>query len=120
MVYTSGHKDKELEPYTTIEEITFLKRGFYNDNDRWLCPLELESFLYTHYWCKNKKLEKQICVDVLENSLEELALHPPKLWPVYGRKLADLLRANFGRETNCCPTRQSYLSLVLSRTEDWY
>jgi hypothetical protein len=120
MVYTSGHKDKELEPYTTIEEITFLKRGFYNDNDRWLCPLELESFLYTHYWCKNKKLEKQICVDVLENSLEELALHPPKLWPVYGRKLADLLRENFGRETNCCPTRQSYLSLVLSRTEEWY
>lgn len=120
MVYTSGHKDKELEPYTTLEEITFLKRGFFCDGDRWLCPLELESFLYTHYWCKNKKLEKQICVDVLENSLEELALHPPKLWPVYGRKLADLLREKFGRETNCCPTRQSYLSLVLSRTEDWY
>nr|QJI53764.1 MAG: hypothetical protein 1 [Weivirus-like virus sp.] len=120
MVYTSGHKDRELEPYTVIDNITFLKRGFYCDDNRWLCPLELDSFLFTHYWCKNKKLEKEILVSVLENSLEELALHPPDIWPLYGRRIADLLREYFGRETNCCPSRQSYLSLVLSRTEDWY
>lgn len=120
MVYTSGHKDRELEPYTVIDNITFLKRGFYCEDNRWLCPLELESFLFTHYWCKNKKLEKEILVSVLENSLEELALHPPDIWPLYGRRVADLLREYFGRETNCCPSRQSYLSLVLSRTEDWY
>lgn len=120
MVYTSGHKDRELEPYTIIDNITFLKRGFYCDNDRWLCPLELESFLFTHYWCKNKKLETKILKDVLENSLEELALHPPDVWPIYGRRVADLLREHFGVETNCCPSRESYLSLVLSRTEEWY
>lgn len=120
MVYTSGHKDRELEPYTSLDQITFLKRGFFCDNDKWLCPLELESFLYTHYWCKNKKLETQILISDLENALEELALHPPEWWPLYGYRIADLLRDKFGRETNCCPSRDSYQSLVLSRTEDWY
>ncbi|APG78376.1 hypothetical protein 1 [Hubei picorna-like virus 20] len=120
LTYTAGHKDQDLEPYTDLAHVTFLKRGFLLDKGRWLCPLELESFLFTHYWCKNKKLETQILISDLENALEELALHEPSLWSVYGRRVADILRDKFGRETNCCPTRESYLSLVLSRTDEWY
>lgn len=118
--YTSGAKDGVLAPYTTIEHITFLKRRFLCDPRGWLCPLELESFLYTHYWCKNKALVNEIVLDSLENALEELALHPIEVWNEYAPKVAGIIADHYNRVTRVRLDRDAYLSLVLSRVDDWY
>lgn len=120
MVYTSGRKDEGLKPFSSLDNVTFLKREFFDDNGRSLCPLDLSSFLFTHYWCKNKKMESEILISVLENALEELSLHPSSVWDEHAHSIAKLLREEFGRETNVSLKRQSYQSLVLSRTDDWY
>jgi hypothetical protein len=117
--YTPGNKTGEYEPYTQLSRITFLKRGFLCESNFWTCPLELESFLYTFYWCKNKKLERTICIDVLETALEELSLHSPTTWDEY----SPLLKSIFDdlEVVTRCPCEQSqYLALVRSRTDAWY
>lgn len=120
MTYTSGNKGALLEPYTTLDKVTFLKRSFFADEVGWLCPLELDSFLYTHYWCKNRKLEKDIIVSVLENALEELSLHPRGQWDAHASDIAGLLSDVYHVTTKVCCKRESYQELVLSRTDDWY
>jgi hypothetical protein len=117
--YTPGNKTGEYEPYTQLSRITFLKRGFLCESNFWTCPLELESFLYTFYWCKNKKLERTICIDVLETALEELSLHSPSTWDEY----SPLLKSIFDdlEVVTRCPCEQSqYLALVRLRTDAWY
>jgi hypothetical protein len=118
LTYTADVKDGELKPYTDIEGTTFLKRGFIYDG-RWLCPLALDSFLYTMYWCKNKRLEHVITCDVLETALEELSMHPPDVWDKYASQLRDLL-ARLGKDTKGHFSREAYQAIVTSRTDSWF
>nr|DAZ89862.1 TPA_asm: non-structural polyprotein [Cosmos bipinnatus dicistro-like virus 1] len=119
LTYTSGRKDGTLEPYTTLDKVTFLKRAFRREDNVWLCPLELDSFLYTHYWCKNKRLESQIINDVLETALEELSMHEDQTWDVYASRLYALLRAR-GVEPGAPLSRAAYLRIVKSRSDNWF
>lgn len=120
MTYTSGSKTGDLVEYTDLESVTFLKRRFFCDEKGWLCPLELSSFLYTHYWCKNPLLKDAILKDNIENALEELSLHPQDVWDKHHGDLVDGLMSEYGIATKARPDRASYLSLVLKRTEEWY
>jgi hypothetical protein len=120
VTYTAGRKDCDLEPSTTMDRITFLKRSFVESPHGLLCPLELESFLYTTYWCKNKKFEKQILADNLEVALEELSMHTQELWDKYApilEKMGGRIRHSF-----CADPRDklAYLRVVLSRKDNWY
>lgn len=119
MTYTSGKKNGLLEKYTTLEDITFLKRRVVYEDGFWLSPLELESFLYTVYWCKNKKLEKKICRDVLENALEELSMHDQRVWDEYAHLLKALLRLE-GHDTNVLCQRDQYQMIIRKRADNWY
>lgn len=120
VVYTSGAKQGGEGPYKLINEATFLKRGFVLRNDRWLCPLELDSFLFTHYWCKNRKLEDKIMVDVLEVALEELSMHTAELWDSYAPTIHRILLEKYQHVTNVPLDQDSYLELVCSRGDVWY
>jgi len=117
--YTPGDKSGEFKERMTISEVTFLKRSFRFEAGHWFCPLELSSFLYTAYWCKNYKLKKKIIVDDLENALEELAMHKPQLWEEYAKKIVERLR-HHDAEPKCIPERRHYLAAVLRRTDEWY
>jgi hypothetical protein len=119
MVYTAGNKSAGFVPYTTLKETTFLKRGFSMIDNLWVCPLELESFLYTHYWCKNKKLESKILVDVLETALEELSMHDSDLWTEYAPQIMELF-SQMKHVPNAQCIQSQYLMLVRSRTDNWY
>lgn len=92
LTYTPGNKGGVYIPYTTIEEVTFLKRSFVRDdtvfnrllntgsNLGWVGPLAIESFLYVPYWYKNSRtptLEMQVRI---EQCLCELCLHPQEMW----------------------------------------
>lgn len=117
--YTSGHKGAELEPYTSLDRITFLKRSIRLERGHFLCPLELDSFLYTCYWCKNRKLEKDIILDVLDNSLCELSMHPQSTWDAYARSIYDLMLRRGRVPTSLCD-REAYQAIVRLRSDNWY
>lgn len=119
MKYTPGNKTGDFEPTVDISSLTFLKRAIVERDNRWLAPLELESFLYTCYWCKNRKLEKSIMIAVLENALQELSLHDERVWNEYAHKIADILGMR-GHVTQALVEQDQYLNLVLSRTDSWY
>jgi len=95
LVYTSGKKDAELVPYTTIDDITFLKRSFVIDEDvngiapnlGWIAPLAPESFLYEGYWYKNARDRDGDMVRRVEHMLGELSLHDADMWEQYGPKV---------------------------------
>jgi len=119
VIYTPGSKQGGFVEHTTIDKLTFLKRSISLRDNTWLCPLELDSFLFTHYWCCNRKLEREIAVDVLENALAELSMHTPELWDKYFREIVGLLKY-YGKTTKSPPNQQAYLAVVLARSDNWY
>lgn len=119
LVYTSGRKTGELEEYTDLDKITFLKRRIVFSDGHWLAPLELDSFLYTIYWSKNKKRRLKIVYDELENALEELSMHDQAVWDKYAAKLGSLI-ADLDKVTKCPLERDQYLAHVLTRADSWY
>lgn len=121
--YTSAAKDGFLYDVSTLDKMSFLKRGFYKENNRYLCPLELNSFLYTPYWCGNRRLEQDIIIDTMENALEELSLHEPGVWEAHAEPVIAELVARSSVECplpRALPNRESYQKLVLSRVDNWY
>lgn len=107
IIYTSDKKDAELVPLSVLSDVTFLKRSFVVEGRFWRCPLELDSFLYTHHWCKNRKLESEILRDVLEIALHELSHHTQERWSLYAPQIIELLRT-MGHEPRSLPTRDQY------------
>lgn len=95
LTYTSGRKGADLVPYTTIDEVTFLKRTFLKDDDLegglvfntpnlgWVAPLAKESFLYEGYWYKNARDPLTDLTTRIEHTVYELALHPSEMWEEY-------------------------------------
>lgn len=117
--YTSGAKDGTLGTVTTLDRITFLKRGFRCDDDGvWNGPLALDSFLYTVYYCKNKRLEKSIRVDVLETALQELSLHDDATWDMHAPKVYHALERDTVPDAPC--VRRDYRAIVRARSDAWY
>jgi len=119
LVYTSDVKDGDLGTVTTLDKITFLKRSFYLEDHFWLAPLELDSFLYTFYWCKNRKLEREILVDNMEFCLQELSLHPRAKWDEYAARIYKLL-FDSGVAPKAACDRDQYQLIVKSRRDNWY
>lgn len=119
VIYTPGSKTGDFVEYTSLDKLTFLKRSISMRDNTWLCPLELDSFLFTHYWCCNRKLEREIAVDVLENALQELSMHTPELWEKYYKRIVGLLKY-YGKTTRSPPNQHSYLAVVLARADNWY
>jgi len=120
VVYTPGRKDGIWTPTVPIEQITFLKRGFaLEPGVGWLCPLEMDSFYFTCYYNKNKKDEKKILNDVLENTLFELSLYPQVVWDEKSPAVLKLMKRN-GFQPAFQPTREGYLRELRTRSELWY
>lgn len=118
MVYTSDNKESALQPYTDISGVSFLKRRFFNEGNFWKCPLDLESFLYCAYWCKNKRLEKAIREDELENALEELSMHEQQTWDKHAPAVYEALSET--KLPKAPLRRDAYYREVVSRSDNWY
>lgn len=86
MTYTSADKQSELTTeHTVLYDIKFLQRGFLRRSHaepygHRLCPLALDHFIYTNYWCSNRRLQKEIERDNWENMLLELSFHDTATW----------------------------------------
>lgn len=119
VIYTAADKSGELRTTFPLEQTSFLKRGFVCRDNVWLCPLELESFLYTIYWCKNRKLEKKILDDCLETTLEELSLHSQLVWDYYAPLIERVCHMR-GYVSKAAIDQSQYFNIVRSRADNWY
>jgi hypothetical protein len=91
LTYTPALKDGVPVAYTTIDRISFLQRGFLEDDDTdsffvkcpnvgWVAPLNPNSFMYTPYWYRNARDPKADIADNCDKLVCELALHTESKW----------------------------------------
>lgn len=88
-VYTAADKGKELTPFVTLAEATFLKRSFVFRDNIWWCSLELKSIakaaMFQH---KSKVLGRSDVASAIMDSMQrEMFLH--------GREAFDSFRSHF-------------------------
>lgn len=96
MVYTTDSKEKAKEPTRSVENCTFLKRGFLTDivNSMGMsaeyvyAPLDMSSILESPYWVTtNSKSSAENSDGILqaniENLLMELSAHTPAKWDAH-------------------------------------
>lgn len=121
MTYTNENKTGEVADYRPLEEISFLKRSFRYDNTakRYVGPIELESALYTSYWCRSARHKQQNTKDNLEFSWLELALHEPEVWDKYAPEMRTIARERMGIEPTHYFTRDMYLKVALDMVPFW-
>lgn len=119
MVYTPSNKGDTFIDVQPIEALSFLKRGFRREGGHWMCPLEIPSFLYTVYWCKNKRLQDEIILDNFERVLEEASMHPPEVWDAVVSRVKDEFD-HLGYISRVPIERKQYQDRVLGYTDAWY
>ncbi|QBL75901.1 putative non-structural polyprotein [Solenopsis invicta virus 12] len=90
MIYTDETKDLTKTPpkYKTLEEVSYLKRGFINNGTgRWLAPLAMETILEMPNWCRGGlDIEEGTKVNC-ENAIMELAMHPVEVYNEWSNKI---------------------------------
>lgn len=122
MTYTPEVKDAvEERPSRTIEQVSFLKRSFVFERGQWLCPLDLDSVLYRCYWTRDRARMFDNIKQNLEGTLEELALHPDKVWDEYAGKISSACAAlEFPVVTDLpIENKLHYLHKVMSSDYAW-
>lgn len=122
LTYTPGRKDGKWCATTSIDQLTFLKRGFRHDeNLGWTAPLEPTSFLFTNYWCSNRMDMLEIIKANCEGSLRELSLHDQEMWDAHCNDFRDILLEHCGGTITRAPLdRLSYQDQAVSLEDNWY
>lgn len=123
LTYTSGVKGEALRPHKTLEECTFLKRGFAIDESDyfggWVAPLAPGSFLYTSYYYKNaKSMSKELAIK-LDGTLGEMSLHSMDFWNEHAPKVMEVMRKDLGVEP-MFTSRDGYREETASKTDFWF
>nr|UZC83387.1 polyprotein [Anagyrus vladimiri dicistrovirus] len=93
LYYTDERKTGSFVPDSRpIEEIAYLKRGFYYHSElgRWLAPLDLQVVLETPMWIRANPDPHYQTFSNIEFSLRELSLHPQETWDEWAPKLLSL------------------------------
>jgi hypothetical protein len=121
LVYTSEKKDGTLCTTTTLDDVSFLKRGIIYDAAApggWIAPLDEGSFLQPPYWFRNNRSGLTEVGVNLQRLLEEAALHPRSEWD---RLTAPAIKwaAEHGIEL-LCYTYEHAREIVFARNDVWY
>ena len=112
-----------MRPHKTLEECTFLKRGFAADESDyfggWVAPLAPGSFLYTSYYYKNaKSMNRELAVK-LDGTLGEMSLHSVDFWNEHAPKVMEVMRKSLGVEP-MFTSRDGYREETASKTDFWF
>lgn len=108
MKYTSESKGDEVQPFRKITEVTFLKRGFYEEDGYVFGPLALETITEMPFWCKDKKKADDIVQTNFETALMELSAHPEEVWNQWAYKMYDCYTKLARRDTTLRLVRSDY------------
>lgn len=87
--YTNELKGEHGEGLRSLDEVTFLKRGFRKDEilDRIVGPLSLDTILELPYWVKSGPDELAIIKSNVDNALMELSLHGDPVFEFWAGKI---------------------------------
>lgn len=84
MGYTAADKSDREHDFETLEQITFLKRGFVYSDGKWLAPLDLESIKKSlNAVLQGSLTPKEHIMSVLTSHHRELAFHTPEVFKEY-------------------------------------
>lgn len=118
--YTSDKKDAELVPYESIDDITFLKRGFVRAecDGGWAAPLDLNSILYRTYFYRSDRTFTRDQAQNFADALMELSLHPEEEWGDRFRAATEYC----ARQGIPLPivSREQARQLCFARTDVWF
>ncbi len=95
MAYTNEAKDGLSKDARSIEEITFLKRGFRKHLGLWTCPLDLDVLRETLSWVKKDNTEDELKLRI-EAVLCELARHGKRVFSEHASKIIKAAGAALG------------------------
>lgn len=120
MTYTSDKKGADLVPYETIDDITFLKRGFVRAECEggWAAPLAMESILYRTYFYRNERSFAHDLAQNFNDVLMELSLHPEALWKEKFDAVAEYCSRHDIPLSIC--SRAQARELCFSRNDVWF
>lgn len=121
MTYTSENKVELVGDTRTLQEISFLKRGFRFDSylHKYVGPQDLDSILYVPYWCKNKSMLDEVTLHNVEFTYLEMSLHPPDVWDNLAHQIRDSVKDEMDADPRNLFTRKEYLSLTQEATMTW-
>lgn len=119
LTYTDSSKSGQLRFFTTIENVSFLKRSFHMVNGRETCPIEIPSILHSTYWVKESRYASadKVCSDLLENALGELSMHGPEVWDMWSPIVRETMRRLGVVPSNDTTNLNDYLDYMLSRED---
>jgi hypothetical protein len=86
MTYTDEKKTGDVKTFRHLQEVTFLKRDFFFDNERkiHIGRLDLPTILEIPNWQFEDSTNADICMSI-ENCLRELALHPKDVYNYWSK-----------------------------------
>lgn len=89
-------KTGSIGDWKGLDEVTFLKRGFFFDRRirQWIAPLEMDSILQSFFW-KSAKVPDVEWAESTYAHLCELALHSPEIFNKYYPKYVGVLKTKF-------------------------
>jgi hypothetical protein len=93
--YTDEGKQGISEKLRSIDEVTFLKRGFKMDcvvigaNRKFLAPLELDTIIESVRWYRNSDLYLDSWSSTIVTAIRELSLHPRNVYEHYGKLICN-------------------------------
>jgi len=119
LTYTDSSKSGQLRFFSTIENVSFLKRSFHMVNGRETCPIEIPSILHSTYWVKESRYASadKVCSDLLENALGELSMHGPEVWDMWSPIVRETMRRLGVVPSNDTTNLNDYLDYMLSRED---
>lgn len=92
MGYTSTDKSENTHDFETLDQVTFLKRGFKYENGRWLAPLDLSSIKKSLNAVRKSTLgAREHIAAVLVGHHRELAFHEETVFNEYTQLFDDIV-----------------------------
>jgi len=121
MVYTTENKEEGTLATRPLSDISFLKRSFRFESilGEYVGPQELDSILFISYWCKNKKLLRDITMCNVEQTFLELSLHGDEAWNQWAPLFKQKYREIMGEQPKQLFTRKEYLKTVVTMDLPW-
>jgi hypothetical protein len=94
LIYTTEDKKNDLYSYKELSECTFLKRGFIEEENKWVAPLDLDTILEMPMWYRDGPDPIQRQNDNIDNALNELAMYDMDTFLYWGSELVDAFGAH--------------------------
>lgn len=86
--YTDAYKNTDPDPFTTDEDLVFLKRKYAVQNNGWVdAPMEMQVLHEMVLWVTGPRGDHRRTAQIIENSLEMATEHPRQVFDKWKQRL---------------------------------